>query len=101
MSMPIAHPSDPNRPEGQSIRAYQMHRRFPKGSYARIVFDPREGQIVQIGEAVTGLDVEVIPMRFNVLINPFGQPQHRKPGEIKMRCLESLNAMEVLVEACK
>ena len=104
MTMPH-HVPNPDRPEGMSVREYQMLKRFPKGSYARIKhgFDHPilRGSIVQIVEALTDH-----PMRFRVLGHPFhAHPHECAVGfclrDIKMSQLVEVNPLEVLAEASR
>lgn len=102
------HPRDPNRPEGMSVRHYQMYKRFPQGSYARIRRDAYDrvlrGEVVQIVEALK--DSGLGPTTFRVLVSPFKEHQHecrvgRCLRDFLMRDLGTINEMEVLAEASR
>ena len=101
MTMP-RHVPNPDRPEGMSAREYQMYRRFPQGSYARVKREapygqtsPLTGQVVRICEVVDDSTT-----RFRVRTKPFDDGDHGT-RKVYMRNLEPLNAMEVIAEAAR
>ena len=98
MTVPGEFPTvDDGRPEGMSIRVWQMYKRFPQGSYARVVSGERRvGEVVQICEVVEGM-----PMRFRVRVNPFQERSHDRFVQVEMRNMAPLNAMEVIAEASR
>jgi len=98
VTVPGEFPSiDDIRPSGVSIRAWQMYKRFPQGSYARVESGPRKvGEVVQICEVVEGM-----PMRFRVRVNPFQERSHDRFVQVEMRNMAPLNAMEVIAEASR
>ena len=105
MTMLQHHPSDPNRPKGMSVRVYQMYKRFPKGSYARIIRTAYDrvlrGEVVQIVDALHGS-----PSTFRIRVSPFKEHNHecqvgRCLRDFDMSELRSMAAMEVIAEASK
>ena len=94
MTMPH-HVPNPDRPAGMSVRHWQMYKRFPQGSYARVKEGHLEGQLVQICEAV-----DDSTSRFRVRLNPLGETQGGSTN-LYMRTLVPLSELEVIAEASK
>jgi hypothetical protein len=80
-----------------SVRRYEMLKRFPAGSFARIkmAVARRGGHLVQIIDALDGM-----PMQMKVLVKPLKKKRrHKNHLRVLFRNLEPVTPLEVLAEA--